>query len=416
MRSPNWHECEVMLALDLYFNRNLSWLNRMSDATFEIVALSKLLNSLDFYDEKPENFRSTGAIRMKLANFMELDNAYQKKALGNVGNLDRKIWTEYTNKHDELHERCKKILHEHLSYSNPEIDEYIEMLDLAEGLENEIYDEDFAKFSKSLLRTLGHYENLAKQNNDVNYSSQVIETCRQIRKTLQWTNDIDELVFGRDKYKEHAGLNLKPIKNLHAKADIAKSCEEEPIGKYVRRTFWKLVEQDKLSEQDIEKLLSKKYSKDQFGIKPSFLIRLDDDKKVKEYITDENGYVRYWTSPITIHGKMYCVCKEWYGNQRERYTKWLESVDIPPFYMLNPEELKKILKFIKEKDSEKVSISKKEIIKEFPIETIEEVLRILFDKGILASFQGSRKEFVIDDYDALFKLIENTSDYAGGSK
>ena len=73
MRSPNWHESEVMLALDLYVNRDLSWLNKMSDSTFEIIALSKILNSLDLYDSKPENFRSTGSIRMKLANFMELD-------------------------------------------------------------------------------------------------------------------------------------------------------------------------------------------------------------------------------------------------------------------------------------------------------------------------------------------------------
>ena len=78
MRSPNWHECEVMLALDLYLNKDLKWINRMSDSTFEIIALSKILNALDFYSEKPDNFRSTGSIRMKLANFMALDEHYDK--------------------------------------------------------------------------------------------------------------------------------------------------------------------------------------------------------------------------------------------------------------------------------------------------------------------------------------------------
>lgn len=44
MRSPNWLEEEVMLALDLYVHRDLSWINKMSDSTYEIIALSKLLN------------------------------------------------------------------------------------------------------------------------------------------------------------------------------------------------------------------------------------------------------------------------------------------------------------------------------------------------------------------------------------
>ncbi len=84
--------------------------------------------------------------------------------------------------------------------------------------------------------------------------------------------------------------------------------------------------------------------------------------------------------------------------------------------MLSSDELKRILEFIKKKDSEKVSITKKEIMNEFPVETIEEVLRVLLEKGVLTLFQGSRREFVIDDYDALYRMIENTSEYAGGSR
>ncbi len=415
MRSPNWNECEVMLALDLYVNRNISWLNKMSDATFEIVALSKLLNSLDFYDEKPENFRSTGSIRMKLANFMELDNTYQKKSLGNVGNLDRRIWNEYADKHDELHRCCKKIISEHLKNSSSEIDEYIEKLNLYNGAGFGTYGGDFVKFARSLMRTASYYAELAKKNNDLDYSSQVLETSNNIIELLKWTENYDELVFGLDEYKEHAGVNLRPINKNNKKEHLGEQ-NELPIGKYVRSSFWKLVELDKLSNQDVEKLLSHKFSKEQFGIKPTFLIKINDENKIKEQITDENGYVRYWTSPIDIHGSKYCVCKEWFDNQRERYTKWLETVDIHPFYMIGQEELRKILKFIKEKDSEKVSITRKEITEEFPIEAIEEVIRVLLERGILVSFQGSRKEFVIDDYDALFMMMENASEYAGGSR
>ena len=69
MRSPNWHECEVMLALDLYLSRDLQWINRISDSMFEIIALSQILNALDFYDEKPDNFRSTGSITYSMYKY-----------------------------------------------------------------------------------------------------------------------------------------------------------------------------------------------------------------------------------------------------------------------------------------------------------------------------------------------------------
>ena len=91
MRSPNWLKEEELLALDLYLNRDLDWFNKISDSTSEIQALSKILNVVDLHSSKPENFRSTGSIRMKLANYMALDNRYSKKSLGNVGGLDKKI-------------------------------------------------------------------------------------------------------------------------------------------------------------------------------------------------------------------------------------------------------------------------------------------------------------------------------------
>ena len=36
MRNPNWLEEEVMLALDLYIHRDLTWINKMSDSTYSI--------------------------------------------------------------------------------------------------------------------------------------------------------------------------------------------------------------------------------------------------------------------------------------------------------------------------------------------------------------------------------------------
>lgn len=418
MRSPNWLESELMIALDLYLNKDLNWFNRMSDSTFEIVALSEILNSLDLHKEKPNNFRSTGSIRMKLANFMSLDDRYGKKSLSNAGGMDKKIWNEYCKNPQELHNECIQIINNHLIKKNDIITEYLNGMPLNDQY---VIEKDFSKFSASLNRTLSYFEKVANENPENVYSTNVINSCKKIRKTLEWTKGVNEIVFQYDiEYKEHAGINLKPVKNRKQKRKSEKDQEinttEEKIGKYIQRSFLELVEQDKVTEEIIEKLKTHKYSKDFFGIKPSFLIEIDENNNIKEQITDENGYVRYWTKPVEIHGRKYCICKEWFENQRERYQRWFNTVNIPLFYMLKPKELKRILEYLKENDSKKVNITKQEIIKEFPTETTEEVLKILVEKGVLSSFQGSSREFVIDDYDALYRMLNNPSDYAGGKQ
>ena len=81
--------------------------------------------------------------------------------------------------------------------------------------------------------------------------------------------------------------------------------------------------------------------------------------------------------------------------------------------MLKPNELRKILEYLKENDSKKVNITRQEIITAFPKETTGEVLDTLIDMGVLSPFQGSARELVIDDYDALYRMIKTPRDYSG---
>ena len=81
--------------------------------------------------------------------------------------------------------------------------------------------------------------------------------------------------------------------------------------------------------------------------------------------------------------------------------------------MLKAKQLKKILEYLKENDSKKMCITKQEIVNAFPIETIQEVINILIEKGVLVQFQGSAREFVIDDYDALYRMLRTPEDYSG---
>jgi len=414
MRSPNWHECEVMLALDLYLNRDLSWLNKMSDSTFEIIALSKILNHLDFYSIKPEKFRSTGSIRMKLANFMALDDRYKKNSLDNVGSLDKTTWEKYSHNKDELHVACINILAVHLTDHNVDIDEYIRLMNLDEAVKN-VFDKNFTNYIKQMRRALTYYSKLAEDNPDVLYSKEVLTWCKNVESSTAWIDKIEaEIDYSvTDVYIEHAGINMKPVKRRQNRVGNTEDVGTEKIGKLVQRTFNDLIAQEKLSDEMIDNLLEQKYSKENFGLKLPFLCLIDEEENIRNQLIDENGYVRYWTNPVEIHGKKYCVSKEWFENQRSRYLRWFASVDIKPFYMINTKEFKEILNHIKKIDSKNVCISKNELILKFSDGVpIEEIISILVDKGVLSGFQGSTKELVIDDYDAFYRMLNNPRDYA----
>ena len=125
MKNPNWHEGEIMLVLDLYLNKDIKWLTKMSNSTKEIIGLSKLLNALDFYEEKPNKFRSPGAIRMRLANFMSLDERYKRKAMDNGGPLVKEVWHKYSNDKEKLHLDCVDIVSTHVITKSEEVIQYI---------------------------------------------------------------------------------------------------------------------------------------------------------------------------------------------------------------------------------------------------------------------------------------------------
>jgi 5-methylcytosine-specific restriction protein A len=50
MRKPKWHRDEIILALDLYFDKDLGSVK----SNPKIVALSELLKQLSFYIDRPD--------------------------------------------------------------------------------------------------------------------------------------------------------------------------------------------------------------------------------------------------------------------------------------------------------------------------------------------------------------------------
>lgn len=91
------------------------------------------------------------------------------------------------------------------------------------------------------------------------------------------------------------------------------------IGVIVRTVLRKMLENGKVSQEEIEKMETKEYSKNTFDVQYPLL--------QKANLTQEISPTRYYTSSLRIHGIEYFLCSEWYevpaNNDRPYLMKWL---------------------------------------------------------------------------------------------
>ncbi len=111
MKNPKWHRNEAILALDLYFDKNLGTINSNNP---KIIALSELLNKLPIhtYRVDEQTFRNPNGIVMKLANFKSLDPNYIGGGLGNHSKLEKEVFEEFCSDVERLHKIANKIKQE----------------------------------------------------------------------------------------------------------------------------------------------------------------------------------------------------------------------------------------------------------------------------------------------------------------
>lgn len=96
MRNPKWHRDEIILALDLYFDKDLGSVDKKNP---KIIALSKLLNSLPIFEFKPDEntFRNPNGVSLKLSNFMAMDPNYHGQGMEAYSKLDKEVFEKYSN-------------------------------------------------------------------------------------------------------------------------------------------------------------------------------------------------------------------------------------------------------------------------------------------------------------------------------
>ncbi len=115
MKNPKWHRDEVILALDLYFDKNIGSINSNNP---KIIALSELLNRLPIHTHKPDQqkFRNPNGVVMKLANFKALDPNYKGKGLEAYSKLEKEVFEEFCLDTERLHNIANVIRQESKKY------------------------------------------------------------------------------------------------------------------------------------------------------------------------------------------------------------------------------------------------------------------------------------------------------------
>ncbi|GBL35324.1 hypothetical protein EMGBS15_09190 [Filimonas sp.] len=107
MKNPKWHRDEIILTLDLYFDKERG---AISNNNPKLIEVSEILNDLPLFPNRPDElkFRNINGVKLKLGNFMAIDPDYKGKGMEGGSKLDKLVFDEYYYQRDKL----KKIANE----------------------------------------------------------------------------------------------------------------------------------------------------------------------------------------------------------------------------------------------------------------------------------------------------------------
>ena len=390
-KSPNWNTEEIMLALELYLSKDLEWLSKMRDDTFEIMTLSYILQNLDFHGEpKPEKFRSVGSVRMKLSNFKAVDERYGKRSLSNIGKLDRSVFDNYFHSFNKLIANCNEIIKEHfVGNYNADVQKYLSAFTVSESADKE---KDFEQLSNDVNQILTKYLEICQQSN----RTELVYACKNFLSILSSNN------YRNDNYIEHGGVNQK------------RAGSETKIGALVRSEMSEMIKKGILSPYIYNQLKSKNWCRETFHIGYPLIKEINDKESLKAQIRDEKGNIRYWKNIYHFGKYDFVLCKEWYESNRKYFLSWLSSVSTDSSEAASASDFFNILNYIQATDSKEVSILALDIKNRFTeYQKTDELINYLLEKGVLAPYQGSLREFVVEDYDLLFDMLQRPENYNG---
>lgn len=105
--------------------------------------------------------------------------------------------------------------------------------------------------------------------------------------------------------------------------ETQKTIDSLKIGKLVNNLMTKILENNLISETEIQNLLQKDYSKFTFNVIFPILKKVDDKIPFKENRMI-NGNPRYYTKSIENNDTEYLLTNEWKEYNRENFVNWLK--------------------------------------------------------------------------------------------
>jgi 5-methylcytosine-specific restriction protein A len=131
MRNPKWHRDEIILALDLYFDRELGSIDSKNP---KIIALSELLNGLSVIENRPDEnkFRNPNGVALKLSNFKAMDPSYAGKGMSSFSKLDKQVFDEFNGNKILLHKIASDIKQ---TLNNPQLMKEISKVENDENID-----------------------------------------------------------------------------------------------------------------------------------------------------------------------------------------------------------------------------------------------------------------------------------------
>lgn len=145
----------------------------------------------------------------------------------------------------------------------------------------------------------------------------VADTSELFMRSLQMVNLFADQKVSATRKTKSQNSNHRPA-IIESTYDID-SLSEMKIGVIVRTVLKNLLEHGTVSEEEVQLMQTKEYSKETFDIQYPLLLPVQD--------TNGGRPARYYSSPISVRGKKYFLCSEWFevstNNDRPYLLKWL---------------------------------------------------------------------------------------------